>query len=63
VYTEFWWGNLKERDHFEYLGVDVKITLEWIFKKWDGWYGLDWSRLGQGQVAGAYECGNELSVS
>jgi len=22
VYTGFWWGNLKERDHLEDLGVD-----------------------------------------
>ena len=23
--TEFWWGDLKERDHWEYLGVNVRI--------------------------------------
>ena len=23
--TEFWWGNLKERDNWEYLRVDGKI--------------------------------------
>jgi len=22
VYTGFWWGNLRERDHLEDLGVD-----------------------------------------
>jgi hypothetical protein len=32
----FWWGNLRERDHLEDLGIDRK----WIFKKWDG--GMDW---------------------
>jgi hypothetical protein len=24
-----------ERDHLEELGVDGKIILRWIFKKWD----------------------------
>ena len=34
VYTEFWWGNLRERDHFEDPGVDGRIILIWIFGKW-----------------------------
>jgi hypothetical protein len=25
VYTRFWWGNLRERDHLEDLGVDGRI--------------------------------------
>jgi hypothetical protein len=33
--TEFWWGNLRERDHFEYPGAD-RIILKWIFMNWDG---------------------------
>jgi hypothetical protein len=36
VYTEFWWGNLRERDHLEGQGVDGRIILKWIFKKWYG---------------------------
>jgi hypothetical protein len=27
VYTGFWWGNLRERDHWGEPGVDVKIIL------------------------------------
>jgi hypothetical protein len=27
VYTGFWWGNLKERNHFEDSGVDGSIIL------------------------------------
>ena len=32
---EVWWGNLRERDQWEDLGVDGNIILRWIFKKWD----------------------------
>jgi hypothetical protein len=35
VYTEFWWGNLREGDHLEDLGVDDRIRLRWLFRKWD----------------------------
>jgi hypothetical protein len=29
----FWWGNLRERDHLEYNGVDGRIILRWNCKK------------------------------
>jgi len=28
-------GNLRERDHLGDPGVDGRIVLRWIFRKWD----------------------------
>jgi len=36
VYTGFWWGKLSERNHLEDPGIDVRIIIRWISKKWDG---------------------------
>ena len=33
-YTVFWWGNLKERVHLGDPGLDRRIILRWIFRKW-----------------------------
>jgi len=33
--TGFWWENLRERDQLGDLGVDGRIILKWIFRKWD----------------------------
>jgi len=46
----FWWGSMRERVHFEDPGLDGKIILRWIFRKWDVgvWTGLIWLRIGTG---------------
>jgi len=46
AYTGFWGGNLIERDNMEDQGVEGRIILRRIFRKWDGGYGLD--RAGSG---------------
>jgi hypothetical protein len=45
-----WWGNLRERDHLEDAGVEERIILKWMFRKWDVgiWAGLIWLRIGIG---------------
>ena len=63
IFTGFWWGNLRKRDHLEDAGVDGRVIVSWIFRKWDVGHGLDRCGLGQGQVAGTCECGNEPSGS
>jgi hypothetical protein len=35
AYTGFWWGNLREREHLGDSGVDGRVILRWIFRKWD----------------------------
>ena len=50
AYTGLWWGNLRERDHLGDPGVDERIILRCIFRKWDVgvWTGLMWRRIGTG---------------
>jgi len=56
-----WWGNRREGDHWEDLGVDGWIILGWISRRWDVgiWTGLGWPRI----ETDACECGNEPSGS
>jgi len=41
---------LRDRDHFEDPGIDGKIILRWIFRKWDVgvWTGSCWHRIETG---------------
>jgi len=63
LHTGFWWGELRESDLLENPGIDERIILRWIFRKWDGGRGLDQSDSGQGKVAGFCKGGNEPSSS
>jgi len=50
VYTRFRWGDLLERDYLEDSGIDGRIILKSIFKKWDreAWTELICLRIGRG---------------
>jgi len=50
VYTGFWWQNLRETDNMEDPGIDGRIILRWIFRKWDGgtWTIVIWFRIETG---------------
>jgi hypothetical protein len=50
VYAGFRWGNLRERYILEDTGVDRRIILRWIFRKWDvgARNGSSWLRIGRG---------------
>jgi hypothetical protein len=41
-------GNLAERDHLKDPGVEGRIILRMIFRKWD-LGGMDWIELAQGR--------------
>jgi len=50
AYGGFWWGNRRKTDHWGDPGVDGRIILRWIFRKWDlgVWTGSSWIRIGTG---------------
>ena len=45
-----WWGDPRERDHLEDVGVDGRVILKRVFKKWDEetWAEFIWLRIGTG---------------
>jgi hypothetical protein len=46
----FWWGNLREGNHWGDTDVHGMIILKWISRKWEGVVGTGWSwlRIGTG---------------
>jgi len=48
----FWWGNLRERDHWGDPDVDGRIILRWVFRKWEGVVETGWSWLRIGTCGG-----------
>jgi hypothetical protein len=45
MHTGCWWENRRERDHLEDRGLDGRIILKLIFRKWDR--DMDWINLAQ----------------
>jgi hypothetical protein len=50
VHTGLWWGIVRESDHLGKAGVDGRIILRRIIRKWDvgEWTGSTWLRMGTG---------------
>jgi len=50
MHTGIWLRNLGERDHLEDPGVDRRIILRWISRKWNVgvWTGSSWLRITTG---------------
>jgi hypothetical protein len=48
--TGFWWENLRERDQWVDPGIDGRIIIRQIFRKWDVgvWSGFSWLRIETG---------------
>jgi hypothetical protein len=44
VHTEFRWGNVREGGHLEDPGIEWRIVLRCIIRKWNGWV-MDWIDL------------------
>jgi len=63
VCTEFWLGNLREKDHWGDPDVDGRIILNGSSGSGRELWGLDGTGSGKGQVAGACGYGEEPSGS
>jgi len=50
VFTGFWLGGPKRRDHGEDLDIDGRITLRWTLGRYGsmGQTGVGWLRIGSG---------------
>ena len=45
MHRGFWWGKLREGEDLKDPGIEERIILKWIFKKWHG--GMYWIDLAQ----------------
>jgi hypothetical protein len=63
AFTGFWLESLREKDHLGDPGVDGRIILRWICRKWcvGAWTGSNWFR--RGTVEGTCKCSNDPSGS
>ena len=63
IHTECWCENVKERDQFEDLGVNGRIILNSIVKKYNERRRSEfiWFRIWRVKVVGSCEDGNEPS--
>ena len=63
VYTGFWWGNLRDRDHLEDTGVRWKDNIKMDLREvgWGAWTGSICLRIGT--VGRHCECDIEPSGS
>ena len=59
VHLGFWWGNGKERNHLEDIGVYEKMILKWILRNAMGMCVLNLYGSGRGPVLGCSEHGYE----
>jgi len=50
VCTVCWWESLRQRGHWGDQDIDGRITLRWIFRKFEGVMGTGWNwlRIGTG---------------
>jgi hypothetical protein len=44
MHRDFWWGNMKERDHVLHLAINVGVMLKYILKNW---HEVDWIYVNQ----------------